>query len=357
MFFREKHPIAGISISDDSLEAICLQKSFPRPYVISFNRMILPTGYIFDGEIVREDGLSEAFSHLLRRARPYPYRGRWCILSLPDSKFLTQTFIIPRSLNAREREQAIFYEVEKRFPVSRQEMFYDYEVLEESDDVCEIFFTAIPKSLCSRWIQVLQPAGILPAAIEMEMVSVGRALLMNGDFQRDILIVDIGRRYAHLGIFFKNRLRYSFTIPFGITPVARTLASTLDVSEEFVRERLWRMNTPTCQLDLALSQAFEEELVSFTKEIKRIIQFYLAQKSRIIDRIILTGGMSLLPNFHQKMQSYFIQPIEKRNPLVKLWLTQQDLKNERGIFYSTLVGLGLRSIHRDPPNAEMNVLR
>lgn len=352
-----KQKIIGIDFSDYSIELLCLEKGFFKPKVYAYSRCVLPPGVLSDGAIQHPAALSGILKKMMLSASPNFIKNGLCVFSLPDSQVFVHEFVMPITLGGKSLRQAILHEVRTKFPMKFDNLYYDFIVSGKSHDTQNILFFAAPDYIIEKYVRTLLDAGLTALAIDVESMSIGRSLLNAHDKRKDVLIADIGSRYTNITVYNNYDISGIHIIKEGGEKITKRISDELCISEEEAEGLKSKIGLSFFGDELAVSEIIADDMKEVIREIKGIIQYYLHRKKITIDSIVLTGGCALAPGIQKFFQSHFWQEVEIRNPLDKLRVQKDDLKNGRKVLFSNVIGLALRGLHTYPHLHGVNLLQ
>lgn len=352
-----KQKIIGIDFSDFSIELLCLEKGFFKPKLFSYSRCMLPPGVLSDGVVLHPTALAGILKKMLQDARPKPLKSGICVFSLPDSQVFIHEFIMPISMGGQKLRQAIVHEIHLKLPLRLDEIYFDYIIIEKDNDIQHILFYAAPSHIVEKYINVLLDAGLTTIAIDVESMSIGRSLLDERDRNKATLIADIGARYTNISVYDNTRISGIHIINRGGDTITSRISKELGIPKEEAEDKKKKAGLSFTGKDFAISEIAADEFKNIICEIKEIIQYYLYRKKKIVESIIVTGGCALTDGMQKFFQSHFWQEIEIRNPIVKLNLHDADMKNERLVLFSNVIGMALRGLYTYPHLHGINFLQ
>lgn len=344
----------GLDISDASIEALELKKSFGKIKLVGYARMELPEGIVRDGIVLKKKELGKAIKKLLASAKPYPIKSREVILSLPESRVFTHIFKFPVNLKTEQISHILQFEVPNVMPVSFEEIYYDFVVLDKINNEQEIFFVAVPKKVVDDLTEVIHSIGLKPKVFDMESASLARAL---GKEAENSLIVDIGARTTIISIFNKKGIR--FTTNIGIAgnllteAIAKKLKIKWDEAESLKKTCGFNLKDSRCregQVFLIVQSVIQPIL----KEIQKARKFYEEKSGQKIRRIILCGGSALMPN----IENYFKENLGLEIIIGSPYLAPKvEIKKEKiNPLLLNVFGLALRGVLKQPEQSGVNLI-
>ncbi len=345
----------GLDISDASIEALELKKSFGRVKLVGYARMELPAGIVRDGIVLKKKELSKAIKKLIEEARPRPIRGREVILSLPESRVYTHVFKFPANLNAKQIAHILQFEVPNALPISLEEVYSDFSVLSREGGYQEVFFAAVLRKTVDDLKEVMKTAGLVPRVFDMESMSLARAL--GGVIEDGSVIVDIGARTTIISIFDKNGIRFTTNIEIAGNLLTETIAKNLKIKLEKAEEL-----KKICGLipkdgrcrDGRVFLIIQSVLQSILRDIQKAIKFYEGKSKQKIKKVILCGGSAMLPN----IANYFQENLSLK-VLVGKPEAAKDFSIPSGVISPLLLnvfGLAMRGAGRKPESEGINLI-
>lgn len=343
----------GLDISDASIEALELKKSFGKVKLIGYARTNLPEGIIRDGIILKKKELGEAIQKLLVNAKPKAIKSQEVILSLPESRVFTHVFKFPSNLNFKQIVRVLQFEVPNALPISFEEVYFDFFVLEKRKDEQEVFFVAVPKKVVDDLTEVMQSIGLKPKVFDMESASLARAL---GKEAENSVIVDIGARTTIVSIFNKRGIRFTTNIAVAGNFFTKTIAQKLKIKWEEA-EKLKKF----CGLVLKdgrcrAGQVFliiQSVLQPILREIQSAIKFYEGKTGQKIKKIILCGGSAMMPNIAEYFKENLGLEVMVGSPYLapKIKIEKEKINP----LLLNVFGLAMRGIEKHPEQLGINL--
>jgi len=366
-----KSNIFGLDISDHSIEAILIKKTFGRAKVASYARTVLRGDIVKDGVIKNPVRLAESIKRVLASAQPRPIRGPYCILSLPDSQVFTTVFKLPAGLSHQEIKNTIPYQAEEVIPFRSAEVYFDFKTIAKVGSTQEVFYAAVPTKTIDGYIEVLHGAGLVPVAFDLESISLARALInpsLIGEAKKSlpptgkkldsaILLMDIGARVTNLNIFDRNGIRQNISVKIAGNRFTKSLVTKLKITEKEANELKIKFGLDPAQKAGQLVLTLQKELDRLVKETKNLISYYEEESGRRVGLIILAGGSSLLPGLDKYFSDSFGLTVQIGNILAKVADPENLVKaKNKSVIFANAIGLGLRGVANNPAGDDINFL-
>lgn len=358
--FGKKNPF-GLDISDFSIEVLQLRRETGKIIVSAHGRTELEPGIVENGKIVDKKRLKEKLKELLSEKKLNRMKTNKVILSLPESRTFLHVFkTFKDSLSDKESEKIIESHALKTIPLEPDKIYFDYQIVSETDSIKEVLYVAATKEVVNDYIDVLKGVGLEPLVLDAESASLARAFEKEGIPDAALLIIDIGAETTVLTLFDKGSIKLSSIVPIAGNHFIKEIAEKLNVSLEEAEE-LER----NCGLDEEKGGGgrvmfiLQGALNDILNEAKGLIGFYEQKEKRGVKKVVLCGGSSLIP----KIVSYFSSNLGIETKLGNPSLICPDLNNiktEAGklhpVLFSNVVGLALRGLEKDPESSGINLI-
>jgi type IV pilus assembly protein PilM len=336
----------GLEIEDDSIKAVLLKKNKKGFIVPSCGVKNLKKGLVQDGQVIDPQGLAGEIKELLRITRPKQIKSKFVVFSVPETKAFIRTIQIPKMSRA-EAKEAIKWETEANIPVSSERVYLDWQIIGSKEKNDEVLVVAVPKEIIDSYCEAISLAGLIPLAVEIDMIATIRSLTSEESNKNPLLVIDIGADKTSISIC-KNQIPYfTSSIPLSGRTFTDALQKGLGVSWEKAEELKAKFGLGKMQKDDMLYNIFNPLIENLTMEIERSISFYSESISseEKVERIILSGGGALLRELADYLSERLKINVALGNPVINFGL-KGDLpdKIQRELApYATSVGLALRS--------------
>jgi len=334
----------ALDISSNSLVAIECQRNFWGKFIINnINRLELDPGVIVNGEIKNPNALYKAIKKLFSTAKPGKIDCKYCLLSIPENKVFTHIFQAPADLKHDQIEDFIFNQVEGIIPFNRETTIADFKIVKLNDKFKQILYAAAPQKLINDILAILKKFNVSVLAVELESLSVARALLTKQTSKEANIIVDIGGNFSNITIFDKEGLKLTVSLPIAGNQMTEELCQRAKLTKAKANELKAKEGLNTTK-KLAL-QALQDSLDKIVEEMRRSIVFYQERSGRSVAKAIFVGGSANMPGLIDYFQSKLDLVTVKGNPWHRLRKSAAVLKRfpkQVGPLYTSAIGLILR---------------
>lgn len=346
----------GLDISDYSIELVSLGGKFREPKLLAMGNTLLSSGVFSNGRILDKQILKNAIEGLIQNPKFGKLRTKKFIFSLPESKSLVHISELPKDLKKDEISEFVKSQVKEHFPYSFEELYFDYCL-----QAREVLLVAVPKNIVKNYLDVFKDCKLQPVALEIESISLGRALL--GEKAETTLIIDIGARVTNLNIFDGGRLRMSDTLPIGGNRFTQILAEKLSLSQTEAEKLKKKIGLDPKFKKGRAFLILQKEIQPIIEEIGKVKGYFREKTGKDVEKIILAGGSSAMPHLLEYLKENLNIPLDIADPWVRINIDilkkkeyfQEALKVNPAL-YSTVIGSARRGLIRNPAKADINLL-
>jgi len=373
--FSTPQSYLGIDFDSNSIKVVELRNDGGRPRLVTY-------GY-YDGDVdqaTRERSndreTAKLIRHVCRKAKTTTTKT---ITALPAFSVFSSILNLP-AMTKKDLASAVKWEAKKVIPLPLDEMILDWKLLEdlptasvraeENGDVAtlkpeeengtkgmakisnktkkqylRVLLTAAPKDLVKRYIDTFRAGGLNLLSLDTESFALIRSLV--GNDKSALMIVDIGSVVTNISVVVNSIPILNRSIDVGGTTITNAIAASLNVSASRAEQFKYDIGmNPDRVGQGSVPKTIETTLQPIIDELRYSLNLYKNQGQKTIEKIILTGGSSLLSNLPQ----YLSQALGLRVFLGDPWarvIYPQELKpvlDEVGPRFSVAVGLAMRDI-------------
>jgi type IV pilus assembly protein PilM len=222
-------------------------------------------------------------------------------------------------------------------------------VLGKQEDASEpgkqkVLVTAAPKVLVDRHIKLYQESELELVALETEGFALERSLI--GRDPSVIMVVDLGSFSTDIAIIEDGIPILTRSVDIGGETITQALAKSLNVNESRA-EQFKRDIGFTSSGVASVPKIIETTINPIINEIKYSFDLYLGQhKDASVEKIILTGGSSVLPGLVDYLKQILNINIFVGDPWARVIypLELKPVLQELGPRFAVAIGLAMREI-------------
>lgn len=335
----------GLDIGSHSLKIAQVEKVRDKARLIAFGSAPAPTRGLLSEAETDLTALAEVIKRLHQETR---IATKNAVVALPEDQVFTKVSTFPK-LSEKELASAIKWEAEQFIPIPLNEVNYDYQIVGETKinaaEKIEVLLVAASIRLIEKILQVLKTAGIVPIALENEILSLSRSLIVP-DSQASLL-VDLGARATDIAIIENGRVVLTRSIPAAGEAITRAVASGLDLEPSQAEEYKKAYGVDPKKLEGKIMGAIGPILQKVVSEMEKAILFYQTTKKKQVKRVVLAGGTAGLPEVVSLLAQKLNLEIQVGDPFIRLVKDEEIIKKiPSGVtpLYAIAIGLALKDI-------------
>ena len=255
--------------------------------------------------------LATAISQLVKQAG---VSTKNVAVGIPSSKVFTAVADVDR-LPAHELAKAIPLQADSLVPTPLAESKMDWALVGDSPidkTKQEIILTSVTNKYVEDKLDMLESIGLNVVAFEPDNLAMARALAAPGNDAQ--LIIDVGRKTTDLVILVNGQPHLTRNVPTGIEAVIRAATQNLNIDEKQAEQFVFKFGMSKDKLEGQVYQAISGVIDILVSEVEKSIKFFNTRYTDVkIDRMILTGGASVMPEFPLYMANKFSTNVEIGN--------------------------------------------
>ena len=335
-------PAVGVDITNHSVRYIDFNNKSGKLSIKKYGEIQLLPGVIKDGEILSKDILVKSLIELKNIIS-----SNMVIVSIPEDKNYIFNIKIPKVPN-KEIRQILEFKIEENVPLKLDEIFFDYEIIEESIDNKELFLnvSVVPKKIISEYSEVFNLAGLYPISFELESKMVACSIIPKED-KSFFMIINIKDDSTVLSIVSNEIVYLTSTISVGNYSILENLLKLPEYKENKINKSFDfnnNFNNNAFNSLLNIFSIFKDEVEKFfnycsSEDAKRNYNFPLK-----IKKIFVCGKTSTIPGFIE----HIIQNLDVEIEVANVWQNSFDIETSLpelkffdSLDYSVPIGLAL----------------
>ena len=280
------------------------------------------------------------------------------VAGLPISSVFMSVLSVPR-MNEKDQRGAIEVQARKIIPIPLEEMILDIKNIVNPEDEkkskadlpknLKILLTAAPKNLVAKYMAILKGAGLEVGSIEPEAFSLIRALV--GKDRSTLMLIDIGALRTSVLVVSEGIPYLTRSIDVGGNKFTKAAAVSLNVSDDEAELMKADLRADPNLPPGSIAKSFETPAMQIVNEIAFSLKLFLGlteAQGKTIDKIILTGGGSLLPNLDGFISAKVNLRVFRGDPWARVLYPDaaRQALDEIGPRFSVAVGLAMREFEQ-----------
>lgn len=219
-------------------------------------------------------------------------------VGIPSARVFTTVADVDR-LPAADLAKSIPLQADSLIPTPLSESKIDWSLIGDSPTdktKQEILLTSVPNKFVEERLDMLESIGLNVIAFEPDNLAMARALALPDP--KPQLLLDVGRRATDLVVVSDGVPHLTRSIPTGVEAVVRAAAQNLNVDDKQAEQFIFKFGLSKDKLEGQVFQAVTGTIDLLTSEIEKSIKFFQTRYTGSkIERIVVTGGASVIPEF------------------------------------------------------------
>lgn len=236
-------------------------------------------------------------------------------VGLPSNRVFTTVVDIER-LTPAELEKTIHYQADSIIPTPLDQSKVDWAVIGDSPvdaNKVEVLISSVPNDFAEARLDLLESIGLNVVAFEPDNLALVRALIPQGITDAQ-MVIDVGSKSTDLVVTIAGLPRLTRSIPTGSEAIIRAAQQNLNIDEKQAREFVFKFGLSEQKLEGQVYHAIISTVDLLMTDIAKSIKFFEARYTRNkIERIIMTGAASALPEFPLHIANKFNLNVEIGN--------------------------------------------
>jgi type IV pilus assembly protein PilM len=236
-------------------------------------------------------------------------------VGLPSERVFSTVVDIER-LSKAELGKTIQYQADTLIPTPINESKIDWAYLGDSPkdaSKVEILLSSVPNQFIEQRLDMLEVIGLNVIAFEPDIFALARAIIPN-DAQTPQMVIDMGTRATDLVISLAGSPRLMRSIPTGSDAILKAAIQNLNIDDKQAEQFIDKFGLNKDKLEGQIYNAIISTVDILVGEIEKSIKFYQTRYTNApLERIIVTGGASTLPEFPLYLANKFAINIEIGN--------------------------------------------
>lgn len=279
------------------------------------------------------------------------------VASVPSFSTFTTIIEMPY-LSDSDFSKSIPLEAKKYIPIPIDEVVLDWSIIGVKGDSgngesnkensslrtnVEVFIAAVPRAETVRYQTIMKSCDLNLKSLELENSSLTRALM--GNDLAPTAIINIGGRSTSILIVQKGYERVSHNYEVGGFEITKSISRSLNISIEKAEELKRHFGLKPVDENV-INEAMSSLVDMMALETKKTITNFEEISGQKISRVVMTGGLTNMPNFIEYFKSKLGRDVYQGNPFSRVIYDSalepaiQDLAN----MFSVALGLAMREI-------------
>lgn len=220
-------------------------------------------------------------------------------VGVPSNRVFT-TVVDMEKLSQAELAKTIRYQADSFIPTPLAESKIDWALLGDSPKEptkVEVLLSSVSNAYIEARLDILEEAGLNVIAFEPDTFAVMRSIVAP-EATAPQMVLDVGSRSSDLIVVVNGAPRLTRSIPIGTDAIIRSAIAGLGVDATQATQFVYKFGVSRDKLEGRVYNAIINVIDNLVAEIEKSIKFFQGRYPNLkMDRIIVTGGASTLPEF------------------------------------------------------------
>ena len=344
----------GIDLGSAEIKLVEFHIENKRPKLYTYGSVAAPFSINNDLSDKEVDELAKRLKLLVEKSR---CQSKHVCAALPNFMVFNAVVSFP-PMKRGDLERAVQWEAKKLMNLPVEEIRLEWQVLESNkkdkeaqsrNPFVNVLLLAAPVKTVERYGEVFEKAGLDLIGIETEAFALEGALI--GNDPSAILIVDVGGETCNMIVVSSGIPLVNRSIQVGGVSFSKELVRRLGIDTQEAEQVKRDLAALPKDAQNGIIREFDGFFGQFINEIRFSMDLYEKQKlsyARMdaVEKIILTGGSSLLPAFGQYLDNALGVKTFLGDPWARV-IYPNELKallQEVGPRFSVAIGLAMKNI-------------
>src|SRR5436190_10099910 len=315
--FGKSKAVVGLDIGSSAVKAVELKPAGKGFRVSAFATEPVPPDSIVDGAMIDGAAVADAIRRLFENKA---FKTKEVAASLSGNAVIVKKISLPVMTDG-ELAESIYWEAEQYIPFDIADVNLDYQILDpgtgaDSKGTMDVLLVAAKKDKIADYTSVITQAGRIPTVVDVDAFALQNAYEVNYGLDAGSVVVLLNAGASAININILSGDQSLFTRDISMGGNAYTEAVQKELNLPFDRAEMAKKGQPVEGITFddvrPVLHAMTENVLL---EIHKTFDFFKATAATDrIDRILLSGGASLVDGFTEAVGERFTAPVETFDP-------------------------------------------
>ena len=286
----------GLDIGTTAVRLVELHNSGKSKALVKYAYVPLDSTIAMSDAKGDQQKLAQAIKDLVEQSK---VTTRNVAVGLPSQRVFTTVVDIDR-LSEQEIAKTILYQADSLIPTPMADSKIDWAVLGDSPkdkSKVEVLLTSVTNDFIEARLDMLESIGLNVIAFEPDHLAMSRAVIPF-DVAAPQMVIDIGNKATDIVVSMNGAPHLARAIPTGSEAIIKAAIQNLSIDEKQAQQFVNKFGLSKDKLEGQIYNAIIGTIDILVGEIEKSIKFFQSRYPEAkIERIIMTGGASSLPDF------------------------------------------------------------
>lgn len=302
----------GLDIGTIGLRAVQLRGTGQLKSLAHYGEVALDPAVASGGSITDKHRFGQLLAELVKKAG---ISTKNVAVNIPSQRVFTTIIDIPK-MDPAELEKTIRYQADSFIPMPLNKSKIDWQLIGDSPtgaDKSEILLSSVANDFVEARLELVEAGGLNVIAMEADNMALARSVVAPESLSPQ-LILDIGSITSDLVIVKDSAPNLVRSVPIGSQNIVRLASQLLGIDMAQAQQFVYKFGLSRDKLEGKVYNAIIGVIDSLMAEIEKSIKFFAGRHPGAkLDRIIVTGGASTLPELPLYIANKFAVNVEIGN--------------------------------------------
>ncbi len=342
-----KSSILALDIGSYSIKTVVVEGTPKKPIMTKCNISTLPSHAIVDGEIMDRESVLDSIRNSLEALE---VENKEVVSCISGRDIIVKKIKMPK-MNESEAGEQIKWEAEQYIPYEIEDVSLDFQILNPNagEDSMEVLLVAAKRDAVKARLSLFRELNLEPSILDIPAFSVQNIYEFNYPVEPDKLIglFHIGSQYTTMSFISGSVNHFTRSVSTAVNNLIQALQREAGIDGERALSII-----KTGEKEDVDQYAYQNAIESFHDDfgiaVERILP-YLPEGFENFNRIVISGGGSLISGMPEFLGERFGAPVEVMNPFIQFGYNDKSPfininVEENGPILAPALGLTLRGL-------------
>jgi type IV pilus assembly protein PilM len=312
--FSKEVEYFGIDIGSTGIRVVQLKRGV-HPALLTYGHVAIEPGLTTSDSPADITKSAAVIRQLVKDAK---ISTKNVVAGVPSSKIFASIINTPK-LGHAELGRAIALQADQYIPMAIKDVKLDWVVLGpgRTDKEQEVLVVAAPNTVTNKYLSLFEQAGLELLALEPNAIALARAVVQPNDLA--VIVLDIGSQTSDITIVASNMPKLLRSVNIGGNTFMRAVGQNLGLDDAQADQFTRKFGLTQTKLEGQVMKAIKPGLGQLVDEIDKSMKFFISQYPQTkVEKIILTGGTTSLPELPTYLSTSTGLPVEIANAWTKV---------------------------------------
>jgi type IV pilus assembly protein PilM len=309
--------LVGLDIGSSSVKVVELAGKPGALTLQSLAHEGLQPDTVVDGQIMELNAVSGTIAHVFAANQ---IKTAGVAAGVSGSSVIVKNIIVP-PMTEDELQESIEWHAEEHIPFDIADVALDYQITGKTPDSLHVLIAACKRNFVANIRQAIQLAGKQPAIIDVDAFALQNCYEVNYEPQpgQTVALLNVGASTSNINIVDGARSVFTRDVSFGGNQYTAALQKEFGLTFEQAEQLKCAGKLAGDSEPRHLAPVFESVSDTLVLEVQKTFDFYRATSDNgQVQKILLSGGGSKLPNIADFLAENFGIPVEFLDPFRKI---------------------------------------